>query len=319
MTLPLDFYEKVIELQQEYFGKDTHRVGNTIQTNGTFMDRKFANFCRDNRINIGISFEGPYDDVMRQDGDKVDKNISYLSKKDHVFSVNSTICSETVGRQSEIYRYFRDRGVDVSMSPVVPCGCAADDTSLIPDADEYIAESIKVFDEWLTDVDSDVPLIPHYLYVLNALGDPVDSDCAHNSCLMKWLCIYPNGDLYPCAKGCPEDFRMCNIADVSSISEVFMTKGFRCLLEGTIVRREKCRAECNLFDHCNGGCSMDACFECGLENNGGDSCRIFKSVFGHVQDVMDDILETRPDLSKYNKFVRDAVVGKLVKPEVTGL
>jgi uncharacterized protein len=319
MMLSIQFYRDIISLQNKYFGKGTHRVGNTIQTNGTFIDRKFANFCRENQINIGVSFEGPYDGALRQKGELVDKNLAYLSKKEHVFSVNSTISSETVGKQVELYRYFRDRNINLSLAPIIPSGCAADDISVIPDADQYIAESIKVFDEWLFDKDSDVPLIPHYLYLLNALGEPVDSDCAHNSCLTKWLCIYPNGDFYPCAKNCPEKYRLANIEDIEHINEVFMTEGFRQILLGTISRREKCKSGCEFFDYCNGGCSIDAFYECGIENIGGNSCRIFKGVFRHVMDVSEEILRDKPDLSQYNKYVRDAIIGKLVNPKIINI
>lgn len=317
LMLPLQFYRRSMALQEKYFGKDTHRVGNTIQTDGIAIDRKFANFCRDNRINIGVSFEGPFDGVLRQKGDIVDKNLAYLSKKEHIFSVNSTISAESASHQTELYRYFRDRDINISFSPVVPMGCAADDRSLVPDADEYISESIRMFDEWLYDSDTDVVLIPHYLYLLNALGEPVDSDCAHSSCLTKWLCVYPNGDLYPCAKGCSSQFKLGNVSDMEHISEAFAGNGFREILMGTISRREKCMAECEIFQYCNGGCSMDASCECGIENIGGDSCKIFKAVFTHIQKIVEEILRDKPDLSQYNRFVRDAVVGKLVNPKIT--
>ncbi len=319
MLLSLQFYKDAISLQNKYFGKGAHRVGNTIQTNGTLIDRKFANFCRDNQINIGVSFEGPYDDVLRQKAEVVDKNLEYLSKREHVFSVNSTISSDTVDKQTELYRYFRQRDINISFSPVIPSGCAAKDRLLVPNVDDYISESIKMFDEWLFDKDSDVPLIPHYLYLLNALGESVESDCAHDSCLTKWICIYPNGDIYPCAKSCPEDFRLTNIKDVDHINDVFMTEGFRRILIGTIERRAICRSQCEFFDNCNGGCSIDAFYQCGIGNPGGDSCRIFKAVFGHIKDVSDHILRDKPDLSQYNKYVRDAIIGKLVNPKIINL
>jgi uncharacterized protein len=319
MLLSLQFYKDAISLQSKYFGKGTHRVGNTIQTNGTLIDRKFANFCRDNQINIGVSFEGPYDDVLRQKADVVDRNLEYLSKREHVFSVNSTISSDTVDKQAELYRYFRERDINISFSPVIQSGCAAKEKSLVPNVDDYISESIKMFDEWLFDKDSDVPLIPHYLYLLNALGESVESDCAHDSCLTKWICIYPNGDIYPCAKACPEDFLLTNIKDVEHINDVFMTEGFRRILIGTIERRIRCKVQCEFFDNCNGGCSIDAFYQCGIGNPGGDSCRIFKAVFGHVKDVSDHILTDKPDLFQYNKYVRDAIIGKLVNPKIINM
>ena len=80
-------------------------------------------------------------------------------------------------------------------------------------------------------------------------------------------------------------------------------------------RREKC-ATCPVYRYCNGGCSMDAYYECGLSENGGDSCRIFREVFTHVSDAVQEVLDGSGDVSGLNPFVRDAIVGKLVNPRV---
>ncbi|MCL1979062.1 MAG: radical SAM protein [Methanomassiliicoccaceae archaeon] len=317
MLMPFGFYKEALNLQERYFGKNSHRVGNTIQTNGTLLDRRFISFCREKMINIGISFEGPYNDVLRERTDVVRQKVEYLSNKERVFSVSSTISSETASKQKEIYDHFKQNKTAVSFSPVIPAGCAACGKT-VPNAEEYIRSSIECFDAWLFDKDAEVPLIPHYLYVLNALGEPAESDCAHTSCLTKWICVYPNGDLYPCGKGCPPEFRLGNVSDVGRISDAFSSEGFGRIVTGTVERRNRCIAECGLFKYCNGGCSIDAYYETGLDSNGGDSCRIFKEVFGHVLSSVEEMIETRPDLSLYNKFVRDAVLGKLINPKVAG-
>lgn len=316
LTLPFSFYKKVFELEDRYFGP--HRCGNTIQTNGLTLDRKFVKFCRDRQVNIGISHEGPWDGLLREQGEKVESTIRTMSEDGRVFSVNSTICREDQDRQAEIYRHFRDIGASLSLVPVLPVGCTACHRELVPDPDEYIRRSNEAFDEWLHDADAKTPLAPHYLYVLSVLGNPQFNDCAHSSCLTKWLCMYPNGDLYPCAKPCPPAMRLCNIDDIRSISEVFRTDGFAEILKGSVVRRQKCQS-CDLYGYCMGGCSIDAYYESGIENNGGDSCRIFRGIFTHVKQCMDEIVSERKDLSAYNPFVRDAVLGKLVNPALGGL
>jgi len=319
LLLSHKFYRSVIALQEKYFGRDSHRVGNTIQTNGTLLEKGFIEFCKDKKINIGISHEGPFNDVLRQQTEVSENNLRLLSKKDRVFSVSSTISSATESKQSEMYEYFKSNGVSASFSPVIPAGCASRDRSLVPDPDAFIRSSIEMFDRWLFDKETEIPLIPHYLYILNALGEPAESDCAHTSCLTKWMCLYPNGDIYPCGKGCPSEFKMCNLNDIEQISDIFRTEGFVKVLSGSIERREKCKNECELFPFCNGGCSIDAYYECGIENAGGDSCRIFKAVFDHILKTMNDITKDRPDLSVYNKFVREAVLGKMINPKITAL
>ncbi|MDR3282819.1 MAG: radical SAM protein [Candidatus Methanoplasma sp.] len=313
LMLSPQFYRDAIAMQERYFGKGSHRVGNTIQTNGIRLNKRFMDLCREKKINVGVSYEGPRNDVLRERTSEVENNLDMLIKREHVFSVGLTVSSDTASEQASLYEHFRDRHIAVSFSPVIPAGCAASCPGLVPDVDEYVRGSIDAFDLWLTDTDTEIPLMPHYLYLLNALGEPSESDCAHSSCLTKWLCVYPDGSLYPCAKGCIPEFRMCGLEDVEHISDTFLTDGFRRMLAGTIARREKCRS-CDIFDHCGGGCSMDACYEEGLENNGNPSCRIYKELFTQIKDRADRIVSEKRNLSEYNKFVRDAVTGRLIDP-----
>jgi uncharacterized protein len=316
LLMNYSFYKEAFNIQEKYFGRNSHRVGNTIQTNGTLLDKRFINLCTEKMVNIGISYEGRYNDVLREKSAAVKENIDYLSRKERKFSVSATISSETVNKQKEIYESFSKEKIATSFVPVIPAGCAAGG-KFVPNADEYIRSSIECYDRWLFDKDTEIPLIPHYLYILNALGEPTESDCSHASCLTKWICIYPNGDLYPCGKGCPSEFRMGNLSKISSISDAFKTEGFERIIKGSVERRNACMADCELYKYCNGGCSIDAYYECGISKNGGDSCRIFKEVFGHVLASVENIIENRPDLSVYNKFVRDAVIGKLVNPKIS--
>ncbi len=310
LTLPMSFYKEAVRLQEKYLGKDNYRCGNTVQTNGTLINRRFMAYCREKKINVGVSYEGPYNSVLR-DGDP-SKALSMLSAKENRYSVSATISAETALKQRELYEFFKKDGTNLSLNPVIPAGCARCGGT-VPDADEYIRGSIEAFDAWFHDSKANVPLVPHYLYILNYLGDPVPSDCAHTSCLTKWMCVNPDGSVYPCAKACPEEFRMGNINDPGTIDDLFHSEGFRRILIGSVERREKC-AQCPVFKYCNGGCSMDAYHECGLENNGGDSCRIFREVFSHVSSEVQKVLDERGDTSDLNPFVRDAIVGKLVNP-----
>lgn len=315
LLMGVDFLKKAMSLQDKYFGKDSHRVINTVQTNGLLADKKFMSFCKDRKINVGVSYEGSMDSVLREKGDEVSENIDMMVKRGFAFSVSCTIAEGVEGSMTDLYGEFAARGINASFSPVACVGCTRPET--VPDPRAYAEASIRTFDRWLTDSGSETALIPHYLYILSALGEPQESYCAHSSCLTKWLSIYPDGTLYPCGKSCPEDYCLCNISDVKNLSDAFRTEGFRKILIGSVERREKCKL-CVIYDNCNGGCSIDAHFEGGIENNGNPSCEIYKAVFTHVKGAVDAIMEEKPDLSDYNRYVRDAIVGKLVNPKVKG-
>lgn len=311
LELPFSFWKKAIELQKKYFG--SHRCGNTIQTNGAGLNRRMIDFCRKEQINIGISHEGPCDGLLRKDCDKIESLIGKMSSGQKVFSVSSTISAGAEDRLVEIYDHFRGISTAVSMNPVIPAGCTVGHPELVPDTERYIESSIRAFDSWLYDRDAPMPLSPQFLYVLSALGNPQPSDCAHSSCLTNWICLYPDGSIYPCGKPCPKNMCMGNIDDFHSIGEMFLTDGFAAILEGTIERRNKC-ASCEIYDWCQGGCSMDAYWEGDIADNGNPSCRIFKEVFVHIKHEMDAIIAEEKDLSQYNKYVRDAVLAKLTNP-----
>ncbi len=315
LTLPMSFYKSVVEMQERHFGKNNGRCGNTVQTNGTLVNRRFMAYCKEKHINVGVSYEGLYNGVLRKSDPS--KALDLLSAKENKYSVSATICAETALRQRELYDYFKKNNTNLSLSPVISAGCARGNGT-VPDADEFIRGSIEAFDVWFHDSEANVPLIPHYLYILNYLGDPTLSDCAHTSCLTKWLCVNPDGSVYPCAKACPREFYMGNVNEVSNIKELFQSEGFKRVLIGSIKRREKC-AQCSMYRYCNGGCSMDAYHECGIENIGGDSCRIFKEVFTHIAGEVQAVLDGGGDISGLNPFVRDAIVGKLVNPRVVSL
>ena len=193
------------------------------------------------------------------------------------------------------------------------CGLDNEDTHL--DADTFIRNSIAVFDEWATDADTPIPVLPYFQYVRSSLTEPNISDCAHSSCLMKWICVYPNGDVYPCGKACPEEYKLGNIMDVESISELFKTGGFRSILIDSVERREECK-ECEIYDKCMGGCTVDAYHEGDAQESGGFSCVTYKAIFSHIDAFLKDIIDNKRDLSKYNRYIRDSIVGKLTNPNI---
>ena len=84
---------------------------------------------------------------------------------------------------------------------------------------------------------------------------------------------------------------------------------------GSIERRKKCKG-CEIYDYCNGGCSIDAFAEGDIESPDFLTCKIYKGVMSHIRDVVNDILETKPDMEDYNGFIKYAVLGKLMNPRV---
>ena len=311
------FYKRAFNLQRRYYGKAITRCGNTIQTNGTLLKNRFIEFCRDNRVNIGVSYEGGYGAGLRPGTDvkALGDTMRYMVRKGHMFSVSATVHGGNVDSMMDMYESFREQRIPFNFSPSLRIGCGLDNQDTYLDRDTFIRNSIEVFDRWLTDADTPIPVLPYFQYVRTSLDAPNISDCAHSSCLMKWICVYPNGDVYPCGKACPEKYRMGNIAEVDSIEQLFKGDGFRNILKDSVERRNKCKS-CPIYAKCMGGCTVDAFYDGDARSPGGFSCETYKAIYGHIDDALKDIMDNQRDLSAYNRYVRDSIVGKLTNPNI---
>ena len=311
------FFKRVVNLQKKYYGKTILRCGNTIQTNGTLLRNRFIEFCRDNRINLGVSYEGEYGAGLRpgEDIGALSDTLHYMKKKGHMFSVSATVHGGNVDSMMDMYRHFEKEGIAFNFSPSLRMGCGLDNEDTHLDADEFVKHSIEVFDAWAGDPEAGIPVLPYFQYVRSKLTSPNISDCAHSSCLMNWICVYPNGDVYPCGKACPEKYRLGNIMEVSSVSELFKGEGFRNILIDSIERRNKCK-DCPIYDKCMGGCTVDAFYEGDAQSPGGFSCETYKAIYTHISEFIDDIIDNERDLSQYNRYIRDSIIGKLTNPNI---
>ena len=197
LLAPVSFYKSVFSVQKRYYPQG---CDNTIQTNGTLLNKRLIEFCRSNRVNIGISYEGGFERGLRpgMDTKKIDKLVDFMVNKGHMFMISATIHGGNVNDMSAIYEKFKGMGASFSFNPIIMSGTACDNPDLELDPDVYVQNAIEVFDEWISDPSVKISVLPFYPYVMTALdGVPNISDCPHSSCLMKWICVHPNGDVYP--------------------------------------------------------------------------------------------------------------------------
>ena len=81
--------------------------------------------------------------------------------------------------------------------------------------------------------------------------------CSFNSCLGKTIYIKIDGksSICPYSNG----VSLKKIEEGDEIKDVYNTDSFKLLMINQIKKREKCKAECELFDLCLGGCPLDNC------------------------------------------------------------
>ena len=111
-----DFYRKVLELERRY--ADGKTIHNTIQTNGTLLDREWTDILLEGDFLVGVSLDGPasvHDRFRRDKGgaptfEAVLRGVSLLRQTGVPFNTLTTVNSASEGHGTEVYRFLKAIG-----------------------------------------------------------------------------------------------------------------------------------------------------------------------------------------------------------------
>lgn len=303
---PLSFYEKVVALQRRYAGG--RRVANSLQTNGTLIDDRWAQFFHDHGWLIGVSVDGPeaYHDAYRRTRGggpsfaRVMAGIDTLNRHGVAWNALAVANSLNADHPLAFYRFFKDIGCQfIQVTPVVErLSPHADGRHLasLHDRGEVAPFSVRpaqwgrflcaIFDEW---VRRDVGTC--YVNLFDAtLANWVG--VAPGICTMAAHCGHAgvmehNGDVYPCDHFVFPEYRLGNIREQSLLEMMYgeRQQRFGQAKSGSLPRQ--CR-QCRWLRLCHGECprnrfALTADGEPGLNY----LCEGYREFFAHVAPYME--------------------------------
>ena len=337
--LGIDFFKRVIDLQKPFAAQKT--ITNSLQTNGTLLTDEWCSFLKKNNFMVGISLDGPKEvhDRYRRDRkgngsfDQVMRGLRLLQKHKVEYNVLACVARDTAKRPLDIYRFFKDEGVEfIQFTPVVERLCEAASAplglrlagpaaldkeekqtevtpwSVIPE--EYGDFLIAIYEEGVRH-DVGTVFVMNFEWVLNAwIGNP-SPVCVHGSTCGRAIVIEHNGDVYACDHCVYPQYRLGNIKTDRFLGmvEKSLESGFGVNKETALPRW--CR-ECEVLPACWGGCPKHrfetTCYdEPGLQY----LCPGYKKFFLHIRKylrTMATLLENGLPASR----VMDAIKGPLV-------
>ncbi|MEI6132835.1 MAG: anaerobic sulfatase maturase [Bacillota bacterium] len=261
----LDFFEKLIEFQEKHNVKKV-KISNSIQTNGTLIDEKWAEFLNKHNFLVGLSLDGNKDthDLMRFDANlegtfnKVMRAVSLFNKYKVEYNILFVVNSNVARYIEKIYSFFKKH--DFKYLQFNPCLDPLDETpggqehSLTPERFEHFLKTL--FDLWYTDVMADNLIsIRYFDNILSImLGYPPESCGMSGVCTCQFV-IEADGGVYPCDFYVNDDWLLGNILEQG----YFDLKHSEKCIEFEEVSKHidpKCR-ECKWGYFCRGGCRRD--------------------------------------------------------------
>ena len=277
----LDFFRKALEFQKKYNqGKE---ISNSFQTNGTLLDEAWCAFLSRNRFLVGLSLDGPeaVHDAFRVDRDggptfsRVLDSLRLMQRHGVAFNVLAAVNRESSKKPLEVYRFFRDEGVQfiqfvpivereadaeaerLGLSLAVPPSldgegpsAAVTPWSVKPEA--YGDFLVGVFDEWVRN-DVGRVFVMNFEWALAAWAGVGPGMCHLAPRCGRNLILEHNGDVFSCDHFMYPAYRLGNIRedDLGDMVRSERQAAFGASKETALPAY--CR-RCDVLFVCRGGC-----------------------------------------------------------------
>lgn len=258
----LEFFEKLTGFQKKYNHKRL-KIYNSIQTNGTLIDEKWAKFLSENNFLVGLSIDGPKEihNLNRKDClgldtfNKVEKTAELFKKYNVEFNILCVVTSNTAKHVKKVYKYFKEK--DFKFLQFINCldplyeEWGSYKYSLKPkDYSKFLKE---LFDEWYKDfMNGNRISIRYFDSLLETMIFGKSSSCGMNGTCTCQFVIESDGGVYPCDFYVLDKWKLGNIEDIT-MKELFETKTNHEFIKSSFKIDEECK-KCRWFTLCKGGC-----------------------------------------------------------------
>lgn len=278
----------VLEYQRELVENGAGVVfKNAIQTNGFLIDDEWIEIFKKYSFTVGISFDGPHNDVLRTGTETVYKNMCRLKE----LGVNfGTLCVESgvsIQRLEDTYDWFKAEGFNFKVLALFMSGAALEHKELEMDIDAYVDNLCSLYSKWLYDKECSISM--RTFEDLLKVSDKLFCIQYGGSCIFNRICINPNGDIYPCGRPYTEEFILGNIKTLERITDAFKTVAYKRLVDMSVARGKQCREKCNFYGVCKGGCVSSAILEGSFEKINNTTCVRAKKLLTKVTVINKEI------------------------------
>lgn len=231
----LDFYRRVVELQNQYAGGK--KIHNSLQTNGLTLDESWCCFLSENHWLVGISIDGPaelHDRFRVSKGGKptharVLKAIELMQQHQVDFNALAVVNSENSKHPVRVYEHLKDIGATyIQFLPVVerylsgtqylatqtPGMDQAQVTPWSVGAEDFGDFLIAVFDRWIS-IDVGKTFVQIFDTALESWLGVEPSLCLFRKECGGALAVEHNGDVYSCDHFVFPQHRQGNLMETS--------------------------------------------------------------------------------------------------------
>ncbi len=282
----------------EQCNKKNSRIYYSIQTNGTVIDAKWADFFHENNFLVGLSLDGNMEDNKFRKKPSGQNSYYKITSTAEIFkhhNVDFNILTVLTGYCAEngenIYRYFRDRGYKyLQFIPCLRPFGSHEQSELYMTPDQYADFLIKVFNLYVKDYvrHNYVSVRQFDNWVRLYLGQPAEQCGMYGHCSHQFVCE-SNGNIYPCDFFCTDEYLLGNIME-TELSSMANSKTATDFIRESLVLPARCK-NCRVYFVCrSGGCKRTQLSE--------DYCEAYKKFLTSCLPLFRVFINEKPNNEK---------------------
>jgi uncharacterized protein len=261
----LPFFERLIELEKKYNIKNV-RINNAMQTNGMFIDEKWAKFLYENNFLVGLSLDGPKEihDINRIDAvqggtfSRVMKTVAIFNKYKVEYNILCVITSLTTRHITKIYNFYKQNNFKylqfISCLDPLNEPQGQHQYSLRPkDLEDFLKLS---FDRWYEDaMKGDYVSIRYFDNLISMIMGYRPEACNMTGRCTCQFVVEADGGVYPCDFYVLDQWHLGNIVE-RSISEIANNENGCKFVQDSLKVNLECK-ECKWYGLCRNGCRRE--------------------------------------------------------------
>lgn len=285
-----DWYVKAFDLINQYIFKYNIRLKIGIQTNGTLLNDEIIKLFKINGANIGLSFDGLTNELTRKNTKKLLSNMNLLKSYDMNVGSIMVITKDNCDNIIENYEYFNALDIDPTFNVIHNTSMMENNLFEDLKTEKLIDGMCKFFNYYAVNTSNKYNMSFIDKMVANVVNSENylrnNKQCDIWICNYRWICISPNGDLYPCGKHWNKNYNIGNINNMS-FKEAFGSENYKNYTNNILEKMNYCENNCRYFKYCMSGCPNDTLSNTGSEKMIDNSyCQLFDKLYTHIYNYI---------------------------------
>lgn len=254
----IDFYREAILLQKKHNIKGV-KIKNSIQTNGTLINKDWVIFFRENDFVVGISIDGSKDihDDQRVDFngngsfDIIKKNVQLLLDFGLVPRCISVLNSENMDSPEEYFKTMLSLGFkSFDIHPSFGFDGSISESKSNPKS--YSEFMVSLFNIWKMNNDSTIRIRPFDEFFRAYIGER-PTLCFNSGTCSSIIAINADGNVIPCTRPFHGDEFIFGNVNRSSLTEILKSPKWNNFVKDELIG-QRFSKECEWGNLCFGGC-----------------------------------------------------------------